>query len=208
MLVKNTVIAVRTTLVLAIAVGVIFPLAVTGVSQALFPHASNGSLLTKDGKVIGSRLVGQPFIKPEYFHPRPSAAGSGYAGEASGGTNLGPTSKKLIEGVTDDPATKNTDESFSGVKQLAEKYRDENGLTPGELVPVDAVTRSASGLDPDISLDNASLQAPRVAKARNLPVDQVMELIAKQKEPRQLNVLGEPRVNVLMLNLALDELKR
>jgi K+-transporting ATPase ATPase C chain len=207
-LLKNTMIAVKVSVVLALLVGIIFPVAITGISQLLFPSNSNGSLILKDGKVIGSRLVGQPFSKPDYFHPRPSAAGAGYAGEASGGTNLGPTSKKLIIGQPDDPATKTVDESFAGVKQLAEQYRSENGLPADQLVPVDAVTRSGSGLDPDISTNNAILQAARVAKARNLPEQQVLDLIARLTEPRQLSLLGDPRVNVLMLNIALDELKR
>jgi K+-transporting ATPase ATPase C chain len=207
MLVKNTIIAVRTTLVLALLTGVIFPLVVTGIAQALFPKSANGSLITdKNGKVIGSKLIGQPFTKPEYFHPRPSAAGSGYAGEASGGTNLGPTSQKLILGQKDNPETKDVDESFAGIKQLAEQYRAENNLAADQPVPVDAVTRSGSGLDPDISPENALLQAPRVAKARNIAEQTVIDLVHHQTEPRVLGFLGEPRVNVLMLNLALDQL--
>lgn len=201
---KELIPATKMTIVLALLTGVAFPLAITGISQAVFPEQANGSLLKNArGKVIGSKLIAQKFETPKYFHPRPSAAGSGYAGEASSGTNLGPTSAKLINGIVDDPKTK-TDESFSGIKQLAEAYRKENGLPADAPVPVDAVTRSGSGLDPDISEANALLQADRVAKARNMDVAQVKTLITKTKTDRDLGLLGEPRVNVLVLNLALD----
>jgi K+-transporting ATPase ATPase C chain len=156
--------------------------------------------------VIGSRLMAQRFESAKYFHPRPSAAGSGYAGEATGGSNLGPTSAKLIMGIADDPSTK-ADESFAGIKQLAENYRKENELAADYPVPVDAVTRSGSGLDPDISEANAILQAPRIAKARNLKPEAVEELVRKMKTERDLGILGEPRINVLMVNMALDNLK-
>jgi K+-transporting ATPase ATPase C chain len=198
--------ALRATIVLAALTGLIFPLVMTGIAQALFPEQANGSLIVgKDGKVIGSRLIGQRFTRPEYFHPRPSAAGSGYDATASSGTNLGPTSRKLIAGVPDDPATKETDESYAGVRQLAEAYRKENGLPAGARVPVDAVTRSSSGLDPHISPANAALQAPRVARARNMTPDAVMDQVRQHTEGRTFGILGEPRVNVLMLNLALDQ---
>jgi K+-transporting ATPase ATPase C chain len=206
MLMKITLISIRATLVLALLTGIVFPVIVTGIAQFAFKDAANGSLIVKDGKVVGSKLIGQPFSKPEYFHTRPSAAGSGYAGEASGGTNLGPTSSKLILGQKDDPQTK-ADESFAGVKQLAEQYRTENDLGHEELVPVDAVTRSASGLDPDISPLNARLQTARVAKARNLPAQTVADLVQQNTHAPTLGILGETRVNVVTLNLALDGLK-
>ncbi len=197
--------SIRVTLVLALLTGILFPLVVTGMAQILFPNQANGSLIKNAaGQVLGSALIGQQFTQPRYFHARPSAAGSGYAGEASSGTNLGPTSAKLFQGLPDDPKTK-ADESFAGVKQLAEAYRKENNLNPGDKVPIDAVTRSGSGLDPDISIANAKIQANRVAKARNLPVPIVMAAIDKATEQRQLGFLGEPRVNVLLLNLSLDK---
>jgi K+-transporting ATPase ATPase C chain len=202
---KQLIPSIRATLVLALITGLLFPLAITGIAQVVFPDQANGFLIRDaDGKVRGSRIIGQPFAKPEYFHPRPSAAGSGYDATASSGTNLGPTSAKLIEGIQDDPATKGTDESYAGVKQLVEQYRQENGLAADAKVPVDAVTRSGSGLDPHISPANAALQAPRVARARNLPVERVQALLNEHTEGRQLGLLGEPRVNVLLLNRALD----
>jgi potassium-transporting ATPase KdpC subunit len=193
-------------MVLAALTGLLFPLLMTGIAQAVFPGQANGSLI-KDvsGKVIGSRLIGQRFTEPRYFHPRPSAAGSGYDTTVSSGTNLGPTSSKLIRGIEDDPETSDTDESYAGVKQLAETYRKENDLPADTKVPVDAVTRSGSGLDPHISPANAALQAPRVAKARNLTTEAVMEVVRRHTEGRQLGILGEPRVNVLLLNLDLDK---
>lgn len=196
--------ALRATVVLAVLTGILFPLAITGLAQVLFKEQADGSLIRRNGQVVGSRLIGQPFTRPEYFHPRPSAAGSGYAGEASSGTNLGPTSSKLIDGIPDDPATKDTDESYAGVKQLAESYRKQNGLAADAKVPVDAVTRSASGLDPHISVASAELQAPRVARARGVTPDQVLAAVRKHTAGRELGVLGEPRVNVLELNLELD----
>lgn len=204
---KELIPAFRITLVLALLTGLAFPLLITGAAQVLFPVQANGSLIRDGkGKVIGSKLLAQKFEAPKYFHPRPSAAGSGYAGEASGGTNLGPTSSKLIMGIADDPATK-ADESFSGIKQLAEGYRKENGLAENAAVPVDAVTRSASGLDPDISEANALIQAPRVAKARGAKEDAIVDLIHKCKSERDLQIFGEPRINVLKINLALDNSK-
>jgi K+-transporting ATPase ATPase C chain len=183
--------------------GLVFPLVVFVLGQLLFPAQANGSLIKQGDKLIGSSLIGQNFTKPEYFHPRPSAAGSGYDASASGGTNLGPTSSKLINGIPDDPKTK-ADESYAGIKQLAEAYRKENGLAADAPVPADAVTRSASGLDADISPENAALQAARVAKARKLPLEVVQKLVEENTQGRQLGVFGEPRVNVLRLNLALD----
>lgn len=188
--------AIRTNLVLALLIGLAFPCAITAVSQVCFPHQSNGSLVVRNDKIVGSSLLGQAFSKPEFFHSRPSAAGSGYAGEASSGTNFGPTSKKLILG----------DESFQGVKQQAEVYRKENNLLPDAKVPVDAVTRSSSGLDPGITPANALLQVARVAKARNLEESKVRDLVKKYTRDRDLGILGEPTVNVLALNLELESL--
>ncbi|MBI3911230.1 MAG: potassium-transporting ATPase subunit KdpC [Armatimonadetes bacterium] len=205
---KQVLPSIRATIALAVLTGLLFPLLITGIAQAVFPSQANGSLIkSADGRVIGSRLIGQPFSRPEHFHPRPSAAGSGYDPTASGGTNLGPTSAKLIEGLPDDRETKDSDESYSGVKQLAERYRQENGLPAGAPVPVDAVTRSASGLDPHISVANALLQAPRVAMARGLAESDVVALVRRHTEGRDLGLLGEPRVNVLLLNLELDRLR-
>jgi K+-transporting ATPase ATPase C chain len=197
--------SLRATVVLAFLTGIIFPLMICGVGQVLFPKESKGSLITAgNGIVLGSALIAQRFSKPEYFHPRPSAAGSGYAGEASGGTNLGPTSKKLFAGQPDDPKTP-ADESFAGVKQLADSYRKENLLSDGDLVPVDAVTRSGSGLDPDVSVHNANLQAKRVAEARHMPLQLILDEVKRATEPPQFGFLGEPRVNVLRLNQMLDQ---
>lgn len=197
--------AFKATLVLALLTGLVFPLLITGLAQMLFSDEANGKLIrSSQGTVIGSSLIGQQFTRPEYFHPRPSAAGSGYSGEASGGTNLGPTSSKLILGKEDDKATP-ADESFAGVKQLAQNFAAENFLGPAEKVPVDAVTRSGSGLDPHISSANARMQARRVAKTRSLPLTDVVEIIDKNTEPRTFGLLGEPGVNVLKANLALDK---
>jgi potassium-transporting ATPase KdpC subunit len=182
--------AVLMVVVLTVLLGVVYPLIMTGVSQVLFPSQANGSLVRDgSGNVIGSAILGQNFTDPKYFHPRPSAAGSdGYDATSSGGSNLGPTNQKLLDQV----------------KDRAEAYRQENGLADDALVPVDAVTASASGLDPDISPANARLQAKRVAQARALSEQQVRTLVDENTEPRTLFVLGEPRVNVLKLNLALD----
>lgn len=200
--------SIRATIVLGLFTGLLFPLAITGLSQLMFPGQANGSLIRdSSNRIIGSQLIGQNFTQPKYFHPRPSAAGSGYAGEASSGTNLGPTSAKLINGLPDDPATKDVDESYAGIKQLAEQYRKDNNMRSDEAVPVDAVTRSSSGLDPDISLANALLQARRVAQARSLPKEVVEDKVKHSVEQRTFGFIGEPRVNVLTLNLALDTKK-
>jgi K+-transporting ATPase ATPase C chain len=175
-------------LLLAVLCCGIYPVAVCAVGQGLFSDNANGSLVRFNGKVVGSALIAQGFARPAYFHPRPSAAGQGYDAVHSGGTNLGPTSKKLIEDV----------------KQRVAGYRAENGLPPDTLVPVDAVTSSASGLDPHISVRNASLQTARVAKARGIDEKEVLAKVEAHTEGRSLGLLGEPRVNVLTLNLSLD----
>jgi K+-transporting ATPase ATPase C chain len=187
---KETRVAVVATLVFAVVLCGVYPLIVWAGAQLLFPHQANGSLIEgKDGCPIGSSLLGQNFAAPKYFHPRSSAAGSnGYDATNSGGTNLGPTSQKLIDSV----------------KERVAAYRAENHLAPDALAPADAVTSSASGLDPHISLKNAQLQAPRVAKQRGLRAETVRALIEQNTARRQLGILGEPGVNVLTLNLALD----
>jgi len=188
--------------------GLAFPGVIWAIGQTVFPSQANGSLIRDaQGDLVGSALIGQSFSKPEYFHPRPSAAGAGYDAANSSGTNLGPTSDKLIHGIKDDPATKEVDETYLGFGDLAKAYREENGLAPDALIPADAATRSGSGLDPDISAANAELQVARVAKARNLPEDRVSQLVLEHESGRLVGVLGEPRVNVLLLNLALDQLK-
>jgi K+-transporting ATPase ATPase C chain len=196
--------AIVSTLAFTLLLGLVFPACITLISKVAFSNQAHGSLIEKDGKVVGSRLIGQSFTMPIYFHTRPSAAGSGYDAGASSGSNLGPTSDKLVNGIEDDPKTKDSDESFAGIKQLAATYRAENGLAPTTPLPADAVTKSASGLDPEISPENAALQAPRVAKARKIPLDTVKQLIARNTTSRTFGVLGEERVNVLQLNLALD----
>jgi len=178
--------AFRTTLVFTVLTGMIYPGAVTGVSWMLFPGKAHGSLVTRDGKVIGSALIAQNFTRPEYFHSRPSAAN--FDASASTGSNLGPTNRKLIDRV----------------KASVAQYRQENPDYTGP-VPSDAVTTSSSGLDPEISPANADVQAVRVARARNLQPDQVRAVVAEIAEGRWLAFIGEPRVNVLKLNLALDE---
>lgn len=199
--------ALISVLAFTLLTGLVFPAIITLVSKIAMPAQASGSLITRNGKIVGSTLIGQPFTKPIYFHPRPSAAGSGYDGAASGGSNLGPTSDKLINGIEDDPKTKDADESFAGIKQLAATYRQVNGLSATTPIPVDAVTKSASGLDPQISPENASLQAPRVAKARQISLETVKNLIAQNTQGRALGVLGEAGVNVLQLNMALDAAK-
>jgi potassium-transporting ATPase KdpC subunit len=180
-----------TTLILAIFTGLLFPMLVYLLAHLIFSYQAEGSLLqNKEGTIIGSRLIGQNFKQPQYFHPRPSAAGGGgYDAIASGGTNLGPTSKKLIENI----------------QQLAQKYRQENNLSANTKIPIDAVTRSASGLDPHISVPNAILQLPRIASSRHMTPQAVQRLIESHTTHRQLGFLGEPGINVLETNLALDE---
>lgn len=193
--------------VMTVLTGLIFPLAITGAANVLFPRQAKGSLIERDGKIIGSEWIGQNFAKPEYFHPRPSNAGSGYDAANSSGTNLGPTSDKLLNGIHKKTADGKDDPgNFDGIKDLAGTYRSENGLAENAILPADAVTRSASGLDPHISPANAELQAERVAKSRNVGVEQIRTLIAAHTEARTFGVLGEPRVNVLRLNLALDKM--
>lgn len=200
--------AILLTLFFVAVTGIAFPVVVWAVGRVAFPSQAEGSLLRDaQGKVIGSSLIGQSFSKPEYFHPRPSAAGSGYDAANSSGTNLGPTSDKLINGIKDDPATKTVDESYAGFRDLAQAYRAENGLAADAVLPADAVTRSGSGLDPHISPANADLQVARVAKARSLAAERVKRLVAEHTEGRTLGLFGEPRVHVLGLNLALDGLK-
>jgi len=183
-------ISVIATLVFAVVLCGIYPLVVWAFGQALFPSQANGSLITNaSGTVIGSRLIGQTFTGPEYFEPRPSYAGAGYDPTASGGSNLGPTSQKLA----------------TNIEQAVAAYRTENDLSTSTAVPADAVTGSASGLDPDISIANAELQAPRVAKARNARLADVQTLIDQNIDGRSLGVFGESGVNVLTLNIALDQ---
>jgi K+-transporting ATPase ATPase C chain len=222
--------------------GLIYPAVVTGIAQVVFPDKANGSLIEANGQAIGSRLIGQNFARPEYFHPRPSAAGSnGYDPTATSGSNLGPTSAKLINGTTRvDDKTKAEVVDFDGISDRVVHYCVDNGLpyessvpldqfkdAHGDLddvklikafgdhkaplsfrsktpIPADAVTASASGIDPHISPRNAEIQTARVAKARGVPVDHVQALVAQHTEGRTLGILGEPRVNVLELNLALD----
>jgi K+-transporting ATPase ATPase C chain len=191
-------------LVLTLLTGVLFPLALALLVRPLFPRQAGGSLIVR-GRVVGSVLIGQAFTGPGYFHPRPSAAGRGYEGTASGGTNLGPAHPRLRDGSSDDPATPDADESFAGVRELAEAYRARNGLPLDTPIPVDAVTRSGSGLDPHISPENADLQAPRVARSRHMSEEEVRRLVRNHTEGRQLGILGQPRVDVLGLNLELDE---
>ena len=196
--------ALISVLLYVVLTGGVFPLSVSTIAQILFPDQANGSFVRdKTGKIVGSSLIGQGFSSPKYFHPRPSAAGAGYDPTSSGGTNLGPISSKLIEGIKDDSSTP-VDESYAGVRDLAVAYRSMNGLAPDALLPADAVTRSASGLDPHISPENAMLQSRRVAQARGISSEIVKSLIHMQTEPRFLGLWGEPRVNVLQLNLALD----
>ncbi len=231
----------RINLFVTIAFGLVYPLAITGICQALFPHQANGSLVTVGGKPIGSEIIGQNFARPEYFHPRPSSAGNGYDPTYSGGSNLGPTSAKLIRGTTKTDDKKNEVVDFDGIDLRMVHYCLENGIpyeasasldgfknangdlddvklikafnddkaplvfTPRAPIPADAVTGSGSGLDPHISPANARIQTARVARARGIPADQVSQLLAQFTEGPTLGLLGDPRVNVLKLNLALDQ---
>jgi potassium-transporting ATPase KdpC subunit len=176
-------------IVFTLITGVAYPLLSTAIGQVAFGDKANGSLIKRDGAVVGSKLIGQTFTAAKYFHPRPSAAGAGYDGSASSGSNLGPTSPDLLKSVGDRVAA----------------YRQENGLAADALVPVDAVTASGSGLDPQISIANARLQIARVARERGLDAAVVAKLVDKYTDGRQLVVLGEPGVNVVELNLALDD---
>jgi len=181
--------SIRFTLLMTLLFGIVYPLAITGVAGALFPHKASGSLILKNGQVIGSELLAQSFTADRYFHPRPSAAGNGYDATSSGGSNFAQSNSKLVQRIQGD----------------IDKLATEN---PGHPVPIDAVTTSGSGLDPDITPDNAYFQAPRIAKARGLSEQQVRQLIAQHTASRTFGILGEPRVNVLELNLALDQLSK
>lgn len=231
----------RLMIALTILMGLLYPAAMTGISEVLFPKQANGSLVSVNGKVVGSSLIGQSFTRPEYFHPRPSSAGNGYDATASGGSNLGPTSARLLHGTTkfDDKGKEIVD--FDGIEDRIVHYCVDNGIpytssiplshfkdpqghlddvkliksfndtqaplvfTPRAQIPSDAVTGSASGLDPHISPANADLQAGRVAQARGIPPQKLKLLIAQSVEEPALGFIGEPRVNVLLLNLSLDQ---
>jgi potassium-transporting ATPase KdpC subunit len=182
---KNLWISIAMTVVTTVLLGLIYPLVVTGLAQMLFPHKANGQLVVKNGKVIGSKIIGQGFSGPGYFHSRPSAAGNGYDAANSGGSNLGPTNQKLLNRVKTDVASA-------------------QAANPAMSVPIDMVTTSASGLDPHITPANAEFQLSRVAKARATSVEQVQAVVSKHTEGRQFGILGEPRINVLELNLDLD----
>jgi len=186
---KNLIIAILMTVVTTLLLGVAYPLVVTGLAQVVFPDQANGQLIERGGTIVGSRIIGQAFSAPGYFRSRPSAAGAGYDAANSGGTNLGPTNKKLIDAV----------------KAAVDLAKTENPASP---VPVDLVTSSASGLDPHISPAAALFQVPRVARARGMSEDELRRLVVARTEGRQLGFLGEPVVNVLELNLALDDLRR
>ena len=228
-------------LVMTVLTGLVYPAVITGIAQVVFRDQANGSLIVSNGQVVGSRLIGQNFTRPEYIHPRPSAAGSGYDSTASAGSNLGPTSAKFINGTTKKDEKGNEVADFLGIKarivhycidndiayessapldsfkdaqgnlddaKLIAAFNDEKAplvFMPKTPIPADAVTASASGLDPHISPGNAQAQAARVAQARGIQVEQVQDLIAQHIEGRSLGFLGEPHVNVLELNLALDE---
>lgn len=190
-MIRKFLIAARMLVVMTVLLGVFYPLAVTGLAQVFFPRQAGGSLIERDGQPVGSALIGQKFTGPGYFHGRPSTAGKdGYDAVASGGSNLGPTNKELL----------------AAVAQRVAEVRSANDLPAGAGVPADLVTASASGLDPDISPEAAYLQVPRVARARNLPEDKVRSLVARNITAKQFGILGEPRVNVLKLNLELDKL--
>ncbi len=182
---KNFVISVLMTIATTILLGIIYPMVVTGISQVLFRNKANGQLIEAHGKLVGSRILGQAFSAPGYFHSRPSAAGNGYDATASNGSQYGPTNQKLVDRVKVDVAAAQAE-------------------NPGTPIPIDLVTTSASGLDPEISPAAAAFQVPRIAKARGITEAQVHELVSRHTEGRQLGFLGEPRVNVLELNLDLD----
>ena len=187
-LARNFVAAILMTVVTTVILGIVYPLVVTGLAQALFPDKANGQLVERDGHVVGSRIIGEGFTGAAYFHPRPSAAGTGYDAANSAGSNLGPTNKKLVDAVAAN----------------VEAARKDNPSAP---VPVDLVTTSASGVDPHITPANAEFQLPRIARARDMSDADVRRLIAEHTEGRTFGLLGEPRVNVLELNLALDVAK-
>ncbi len=182
---KNLVTAVLMTIATTILLGIAYPLVITGLATVLFPYKASGQLIQRDGKLVGSRIIGQAFTVPGYFHSRQSAAGNGYDAANSGGTNLGPTNQKLIDRVRQDTAS----------------LQAEN---PGKSVPVDLITTSASGLDPDISPASAEFQLARVARERGMPANEIRQLVGKHTADRQLGFLGEPRVNVLELDVDLD----
>jgi len=182
---KNLITAILMTLATTVLLGIIYPLVVTGLAQVLFPQKANGQLIEANGKLVGSKIIGQAFTGPSYFHSRPSAAGYGYQADNSNGTQLGPTNHQLTDRVKADAAA----------------LQSENPNTP---VPIDLVTTSASGLDPDITPAAAAFQVPRVAKARGISEDQLRSLVTQHTQGRQFGFLGEERVNVLMLNLELD----
>ena len=187
---KNLLTAVLMTIVTTVLLGLVYPLLVTGVAQVLFPEKANGQLIRRNGTVIASRIIAQPFAGAGYFHPRPSAAGAnGYDASNSGGSNLGPTNQKLIDRVNADVASAQAE-------------------NPGKPVPVDMITTSASGFDPHITPAAAEFQIPRVAKARGMDEDAVRELVQRSTQARQWGFLGEPRVNVLELNLSLDSVSK
>lgn len=186
---KNLITAFLMTIATTILLGIIYPLLVTGLAQVIFPKQANGQLIQKDGKTVGAAILAQGFSSPKYFHPRPSSAGNGYDATNSNGSQLGPTNQKLVDRVKGDVAS----------------AQSENPTTP---VPIDLVTNSASGLDPHITPAAAEFQVPRVAKERELSIEQVRALVAQHTEGRQLGFLGEPRVNVLGLNLALDAMSQ
>src|SRR5947209_14991547 len=183
---KNLITAVLMTVATTILLGLVYPLLVTGMAQVIFPKQANGQLIQKDGKTVGSRIIGQGFSGPAYFHSRPSAAGTGYDAANSAGSNFGPTNQKLIDRVKGDVASARAD-------------------NPGQSVPIDLVTTSASGFDPHITPAAAEFQLPRIARGRRTTIEQVRAVLAKHTEPRQLGVLGEARVNVLELDLELDK---
>jgi K+-transporting ATPase ATPase C chain len=231
----------RLTIIFTVLTGIVYPVVMTGISEVIFPKQSKGSLVTVNGKVVGSSLIGQPFAKPEYFHPRPSAAGNGYDASSSGATNLGPTSSKLLRGTTKMDDKKNEVVDFDGIADRIvhycvdneipyessvplDQFKDSHGdlddvklikafnddkaplvFMPKTQIPQDAVTASASGLDPHITPANAEIQAARVAKARGVPADQVRQVVAQFTERPDWGIFGEPRVNVLLLNVALDQ---
>ena len=182
---NHLIVAVKFTLITTLLFGLVYPLAVTGLSQLLFPKQANGSLIEKNGQILGSRLIGQPFTSDRYFHSRPSAAGTGYDPTSSSGSNLAPTNQQLVDRVKQDVA----------------KLQKEN---PGVAIPADLVTSSGSGLDPDISPASAEFQIPRIARARGISVEALRPLVARHMQLRQWGILGEARVNVLELNLDLD----